>query len=78
VPDFLILYENKYKKQVAELVEIKPKKQSLIESKVTNARDKAVVMVNYAKWAAAQNWCSGQGLVFRVINEDSIFYNGRR
>ena len=29
VPDFLVLYENKYKKQIAELVEIKPKKQRI-------------------------------------------------
>jgi hypothetical protein len=78
VPDFLVLYENKYKQRVAELVEIKPKKQSIIESKVASARDKAVVAVNHAKWAAAKAWCDRSGLVFRVINEDAIFYNGRK
>lgn len=77
VPDFLVLYENKYKKQIAELVEIKPKKQSLIESRVASARDIAIVAINHAKWAAARAWCSQSGLVFRVINEDQLFYNGR-
>ena len=78
VPDFLVLYENKYKKQIAELVEIKPKKQSLIESRTASARDRAVVAVNHAKWAAAKAWCAQSGLIFRVINEDDLFYNGRR
>lgn len=77
VPDFLVLYENKYKKQVAELVEIKPKKQSIIESKVASLRDRAVVAVNHAKWNSAKAFCEKAGLIFRVINEDSLFYNGR-
>ena len=76
VPDFLVLYENKYKKQIAELVEIKPKKQSLIESRTASARDRAIVAVNHAKWASARAWCSQNGLIFRVITEDSLFYNG--
>jgi len=77
VPDFLVLYENKYKKQIAELVEIKPKKQSLIESKTASARDRAIVAVNHAKWASARAWCSQNGLIFRVITEDTLFYNGK-
>jgi hypothetical protein len=77
VPDFLVLYENKYKKQIAELVEIKPKKQSLIESRTASVRDRAIVAVNHAKWASARAWCSQNGLIFRVINENDLFYNGR-
>jgi len=77
VPDFLVLYENKYKKQIAELVEIKPKKQSLIESRTASARAIAIVAVNHAKWASARAWCSQNGLIFRVITEDNLFYNGK-
>jgi hypothetical protein len=62
---------------IAELIEIKPKKQSIIESKMNN-RDKLVVAVNYAKWDAAQKWCRKQGIFFRVITEDDIFRNGSR
>lgn len=77
IPDFLIVYRTKNNKMCAEVVEIKPKKQSVIESKMS-ARDRAVVAVNYAKWNAATKWCRRQGLVFRVITEDQIFRNGSK
>lgn len=78
VPDFFVVYQNKFGKQIAEVVEIKPKKQSLIESKVSNAKDRIVVAINHAKWAAAMAYCKSQGLAFRVITEDDLFYNGRK
>ena len=77
IPDFFVVYENKYGKKIAEVVEIKPKKQSLIESKVANARDRAIVAINHAKWQAAMAYCKHQGYTFRVITEDDLFYNGR-
>lgn len=77
IPDFLITYRTKNNQVVAELIEIKPKKQSLIESKAS-ARDRAIVAVNYAKWDAATKWARRNGLTFRVINEDQIFRNGRK
>ena len=77
VPDFLVTYRTRDNTMRAELVEIKPKKQSVIESKAS-ARDRAVVAVNYAKWDAATKWCRRQGLTFRVINEDQIFRNGSK
>lgn len=78
IPDFIIVYQNKNGQQIAEMVEIKPKKQSLIESKVASARDRATVAVNHAKWAAAMAYCKSSGMTFRVITEDDLFYNGRR
>lgn len=77
IPDFLIQYRNKNNQVVTELIEIKPKKQSIIESKANN-RDRAVVAVNYAKWDAAQKWCKRNGLVFRVVTEEDIFYQGKK
>lgn len=76
VPDFLITYRNRSNQLIAELVEIKPKKQSVIESKMS-ARDGAIVAVNYAKWDAATKWARRNGLTFRVITEDDMFRNGR-
>ena len=76
VPDFLITYRQKNNTVKAELIEIKPKKQSVIDSKMSS-RDRAVVAVNYAKWAAAQKWCARQGLAFSVITENDMFANGR-
>ena len=77
IPDFFVVYQNKYGKKIAEMVEIKPKKQSLIESRTANARDRLVVAVNHAKWQAAAAYCKQQGYTFRVITEDDLFYNGR-
>lgn len=78
VPDFFVLYEDKNGSQRAEIVEIKPKKQSLIESRVATLKDRAIVAVNHAKWAAAMSYCKKAGLSFRVITEDDLFYKGRR
>ena len=75
IPDFLVQYRNRNNSVVTELVEIKPKKQSVIESKASQ-RDKMIVAVNYAKWAAAQQWCKRSGITFRVVTEDDIFHQG--
>jgi hypothetical protein len=77
VPDFLITYRTRQNTLIAEVVEIKPKKQSIIESKMSN-RDRMVVAINYAKWASAEKWCARNGLKFRVITELDLFRNGRK
>ena len=76
IPDFLITYRNRDNTVRAELIEIKPKSQSVIESKM-NSRDRAVVAINYAKWDAATKWARKNGLSFRVITESDMFHNGR-
>jgi len=73
VPDFFVVYKNKHGKQVAEVVEIKPKKQSIIESKAASAKDRMVVAINHAKWQAAMAYCKHQGYTFRVVTEDDLF-----
>ena len=77
VPDFLITYRNRNNQMIAEVIEIKPKKQSIVESKM-KANERAVVAVNYAKWDSATKWCKKQGLLFRVITEDDMFRNGSK
>jgi len=77
IPDFLIQYRNKNNQVVTELIEIKPKKQSILESKASN-RDRMVVAINYAKWDAAQKWCKRNGLTFRVVTEEDIFHQGKK
>jgi hypothetical protein len=76
IPDFLVQYRTRNNEVKTELIEIKPKKQSVLESKMS-VRDRAIVAVNYAKWDAATKWCRRQGLQFRVITEDDIFRNGK-
>ena len=75
IPDFLVQYRNRNNTVATELVEIKPKKQSVIEGKASQ-RDKMIVAINYAKWAAAQQWCKRAGITFRVVTEDDIFHQG--
>jgi hypothetical protein len=77
VPDFLITYRTRDNTVKAELIEIKPKGQSQLKEG-QNPRDRAVIAVNYAKWASAQKWCNQHGLTFRVITEDDLFHNGRK
>lgn len=77
VPDFLVTYRNRDNTMRAELIEIKPKKQSLIEEKQSQ-RDRAQVAINYAKWDAATKWARQNGLTFRVITEDQIFHQGSK
>lgn len=78
VPDFFVIYENKNGSKIAEVVEIKPKKQSLIESRVASAKDRAIVAINHAKWASAMAYCKQHGYSFRVITEDDLFYQGKK
>lgn len=77
IPDFLITYRTKDNTMRAELIEIKPKGQSSI-TEGQKPRERAVVAVNYAKWASAQKWCNQHGLTFRVLTEDDLFVNGRK
>ena len=72
VPDFLVIYQNKKGQRVAELIEIKPKKQSVLTEKL-NTKERATVAVNYAKWEAAIHWAKRNGIKFRVITEEQIF-----
>jgi len=77
IPDFLITYQGSNGRTIGELIEIKPRKQSVIEGKMSE-RDRAIVAINYAKWDSATKWARRQGLTFRVINEDQIYKNGSR
>ena len=77
IPDFLITYRTKDNTMRAELIEIKPKGQSMLVEKM-KPRERAVVAVNYAKWDAATKWCRKQGIHFRVITEDDMFKNGSK
>jgi hypothetical protein len=77
VPDFIVVYRGPNNTTKAELIEIKPKNQSVIEEKMKDSQ-RAIVAVNYSKWAAAQAWARQNGLTFRVITESDIFSNGRK
>lgn len=77
IPDFFILYQDKNGTNRAELIEVKPRKQTTMEN-AKSTRDKAAVAVNHAKWAAANAFCKQNGMVFRVITENEIYHNPRK
>lgn len=77
VPDFLIVYVDAKEKQHTELIEIKPLKETTMES-AKSYRDKLSVAINMAKWAAADAWCKAHGIKFRVVSEYDIFKNVKR
>ena len=72
VPDFLVFYQDKNGKKKTELIEIKPKREALAEN-AKSRRDKAFLMVNTAKFAAALIFCKKHGIEFRILNEDNLF-----
>lgn len=77
VPDFLVVYQDKNARKHTELIEIKPSKEATMES-AKSYRDKLMVAINMAKWAAADSWCKANNIRFRVVTEFDIFKNTKR
>jgi hypothetical protein len=77
VPDFLVVYVDANQRQHTELVEIKPSKEATMES-ARSYRDKLMVAINMAKWAAADSWARANNMRFRVVTEFDIFKNQKR
>jgi len=76
VPDFMIQYTDKNGNNHVELVEIKPRNQTTMESARTQGQQ-IQTAINAAKWTSAQEWCKRKGIRFKVINEDQIFRNNK-
>jgi len=77
VPDFLMVYIDKDQKKHAEVIEVKPLKETSFEN-AKSVRDKAAVALNMAKWAAARAFCSAHGMVFRIVTEHDIYQGTKR
>ena len=79
VPDFLVIYEDKNGGKRAEVIEIKPKKETNLSMSGRNKITQAKTIQNMAKWEAARVWCKQQNLIFRIVTEDDIFHKpGKR
>jgi hypothetical protein len=78
VPDFLVVYTDKNQKKHAELIEIKPNNQAVLENVGKNPYNQAQYIKNMAKWEAASAWCKSRGIKFRVVSERDIFHNGNK
>lgn len=72
-PDFIVRYiDATTRKEKVQLIEIKPEKQCYMQMAKTK-RDKMVVMINQAKWAAALAFCQRNGIEFKIITEKQLF-----
>ncbi len=78
VPDFFITYVDKNGAKHAEVVEVKPASQTLLENVGKSAYNQQQYVKNMAKWEAATKWCKQQGIRFRVVNEEHIFHQGSK
>lgn len=76
VPDFFIQYVDKEGKIHTELIEVKPRNQTLKEAVGKNRNNQIEFVRNQAKWQAANAWSRKQGIKFRIINEQDIFQVG--
>lgn len=75
-PDALVVYKDKFGNIKKEIIEIKPYKETVLTPKASD-QDKYALAVNQAKWKAAADFASQQGMSFRVLTERSMFANGR-
>jgi hypothetical protein len=78
VPDFFITYIDKNGAKHAEVVEVKPASQTLLENVGKSVYNQQQYIKNMAKWEAATKWCKQQGIKFRVVNEEHIFHQGSK
>lgn len=74
VPDFVVTYVDAKGSQKAEIIEVKPAKETFLEQ-AKSQRAKAAVALNTYKWAAAQAFANHHGMTFRVMTEGNIFNN---
>lgn len=72
IPDFVVRYRDVNGIDKAEVIEVKPAKETFMEMARTQ-RDRAYQALNLAKWRAAFIFCNKHGLKFRVITESDIF-----
>jgi hypothetical protein len=78
VPDFLIVYVDKDGKKHAELVEIKPANQTMLEQVGKNFGRQMQYVKNMAKWEAARAYAKQMNITFRIINENDLFHQGKK
>ena len=66
-------------KIVKYLIEIKPKKQTIIpkhtkyKKRNTILYENAMYVVNQAKWQSAEKWCKKHGYKFLILTEKELF-----
>lgn len=76
-PDVVVLYRDKSNALIKEIIEIKPYKESVATQRMSE-EDKRRLLVNQAKWQAAEKYATANGAKFRVLTERQLFYSGKQ
>ena len=78
-PDFLITYLDTNGRQVIDLIEVKPFRQTLQPIPRKGKKSSTLLMeqktyaMNDAKWKAAKLYCQQRNMNFRIITEKDLF-----
>ena len=74
----VVVYQDKNGTKRAEVIEVKPKKETTMEQAGRSRQAQAKVILNSAKWEAANRYCRQNNLVFRIVTEDDIFHRPKK
>lgn len=82
-PDFYIKYVNSRGQSIREIIEVKPKRQTLPPKEQKRKTKKflneiATYAVNQAKWKAAEEFCADRRMSFRILTEDHLLPNKKK
>jgi hypothetical protein len=82
-PDFYIKYVNTRGQSIREIIEVKPKKQTLPPKEQKRKTKKflneiATYAVNQAKWKAAEEFCADRRMSFRILTEEHLLPNKKK
>ena len=77
-PDFYIKFVNDKGQSIREIIEVKPKNQTMRESVGKSRFNQEQYIKNMAKWEAAGAWCKQKRVRFRIVNEEDIFHTGNK
>jgi hypothetical protein len=77
IPDFFVIFVDKNGRKRGEILEIKPASQNprnpVAVQKAKTRKAQEILLVNQAKWIAAEAWCKKQGIVFRIMTQEQLY-----
>ena len=82
-PDFYIKYVNSKGQAIREIIEVKPKAQTLPPKEQKRKTQKflreiATYATNQAKWKAAEEYCADRRMHFRILTEDHLLPKNKK
>ena len=74
-PDFIVKYKNQRGELLTEVIEIKPSSQdpNRVSKKKPTTYDVVQMVINKAKWTAAEAFCASHKIKFKVVTEKEMF-----